>query len=116
MATTVENPDAWVAVMLSEEHQLRPVGKRHALRSAFVVGMATMVGALLPVLPFSLLSVRWAAWASAGVAACALFGIGAYKARVTSGKQWKSGLEMAAIGIASALVGWAIGAAFGVTP
>ena len=116
VATFVANPDAWVAVMMSEEHQLRPVGRRHALRSGFVVGLATMVGALLPVLPFALMSVRRAAWASAAVAACALFGIGAYKARVTSGKPWKSGLEMAAIGIASALVGWAIGAAFGVTP
>ena len=115
VTTIVQNPDAWVAVMLSEEHQLRPVERRHALRSAFVVGVATMLGALLPVVPFSLLSVRAAAWASAGVAACALFGIGAYKARVTSGKVWKAGLEMAAIGIASALVGWAIGAALGVT-
>jgi vacuolar iron transporter family protein len=114
VATVVANPDAWVGVMLSEEHQLRPIGKRRALRSALVVGMATMFGALLPVVPFALLSARSAMWISAAVAACALFGIGAYKARVTSGKAWRSGLEMAAIGLASALVGWAIGAMLGV--
>jgi VIT1/CCC1 family predicted Fe2+/Mn2+ transporter len=114
VAKIVANADAWVSVMLSEEHHLRPVSRRQAMRSAVIVGMATLGGALLPVLPFFILSVRAATWTSAIVAAGALFGIGAYKARLTTGKAWRSGLEMAIIGVAAALVGWGIGAAFGV--
>lgn len=113
VSTIVRNPDAWVAVMLTEEHRLRPLGRRNALRSSLIVGIATLIGALLPVAPFWILGVRAATWASAAIAAVALFGIGVYKARVTSGKAWAAGLEMAAIGIASALVGWGIGAWFG---
>jgi len=114
VATIVADPDVWVAVMMSEEHHLRPVDRPRALRSALIVGGSTMIGALLPVVPFLFVGVRVAAWASVVVAASALFAIGAYKARVTLGRPWKSGLEMATIGIVCALVGWGVGAAIGV--
>jgi VIT1/CCC1 family predicted Fe2+/Mn2+ transporter len=114
VATIVADPDVWVAVMMSEEHHLVPVDRMRTLRSAVVVGVSTMVGALLPVLPFFFLDVRVAVWVSIAIAASALFAVGAYKARVTLGKPWKAGAEMAVIGIVSALVGWAIGAVFGV--
>ena len=114
VATIVADPDVWVAVMMTEEHQLRPIDRRRALRSAVVVGVSTMLGALLPVAPFLFFSVRVAAWASAIVAGAALFALGAYKAHVTLGNRWAAGLEMALIGIVSALVGWGIGAAFAV--
>jgi VIT1/CCC1 family predicted Fe2+/Mn2+ transporter len=44
------------------------------------------------------------------VAALTLFIVGAYKARLTIGSPGKSGLEMAAIGTVSAMVGYAVGA------
>jgi VIT1/CCC1 family predicted Fe2+/Mn2+ transporter len=47
--------------------------------------------------------------ASIAISALVLFIVGAYKARVTVGKPGKSGLEMAAIGTLSALVGYAVG-------
>jgi len=40
--------------------------------------------------------------------------VGVYKARLTVGKPGRSGLQMALIGIVSALAGYAIGALFGV--
>ncbi len=40
-------------------------------------------------------------------------GVGAYKARITVGKPARSGLQMAVIGIVSALAGYFIGALFG---
>jgi VIT1/CCC1 family predicted Fe2+/Mn2+ transporter len=44
--------------------------------------------------------------------ALVLFTVGAIKARLTVGRPWRSGLQMMAIGILSALAGYAIGALF----
>ena len=113
VATITADPDVWVAVMMSEEHHLVPIERRQAVRSAGVVGIASMVGSLLPVAPFAVLRVGLATWASMAVATLALFCVGVYKAKRTVGRPWKAGLEIAAIGLASALVGWGIGALFG---
>jgi predicted membrane protein (TIGR00267 family) len=72
------------------------------------------VGSLIPLLPFLLLPLGWAIGVSLVVSALALFGVGAYKARITVGRPLRSGLQMAVIGIVSALAGYAIGALFGV--
>jgi VIT1/CCC1 family predicted Fe2+/Mn2+ transporter len=110
--TITANPDVWVSVMMAEEHRLPPLDRGHALRSALVVGLAAMIGSLVPVVPFFFLGVAAAAWASVGVAAASLFAIGVYKARRTIGHPVVAGIEMVAIGIASALAGWAVGALF----
>ena len=47
-----------------------------------------------------------------GFAAAVLFSFGVYKARVTIGNPMRSGAELAAIGVASALAGYAVGAVF----
>lgn len=112
VARITADPDVWVAVMMAEEHGLVPIGRARALRSAFVVGLASIVGSLLPVLPFALLGMRAAFSASIAAAAAALFAIGAYKGRATTGRPWKSGWAMLGIGMASALAGWAIGLLF----
>ena len=110
--TITANKDVWVAVMMAEEHRLPPVSRGQALRSAFVVGLAATVGSLLPVAPFVVLRGAAASWASIAVAAIALFGVGAYKAKATVGRPLRSGLEMALIGVASALVGYGVGLLF----
>ncbi|HOS80600.1 MAG TPA: VIT1/CCC1 transporter family protein, partial [Anaerolineae bacterium] len=50
---------------------------------------------------------------SLGVSAVALFLVGVYKARQTVGRPGRSGVQMAVIGIASALAGYGIGTLFG---
>jgi vacuolar iron transporter family protein len=113
--TITADPDVWVAVMMAEEHGLAPIEGRQALQSSLVVGVAALVGSLIPLVPFLVLNVRAAGGASVGLAALTLFGVGATKAKLTVGRPWKSGLEMTAIGVASAMVGWAVGAMFGVS-
>ncbi len=113
VATITADPDVWVAVMMAEEHHLAPVGRREAMRSATIVGIASMIGSLVPVVPFAVVNLRAGAWASVAMAAATLFAVGAFKAKRTVGRPWKAGLEMAAIGVASAFVGWGIGALFG---
>jgi VIT1/CCC1 family predicted Fe2+/Mn2+ transporter len=44
--------------------------------------------------------------------ALTLFSVGVYKARVTVGKPFRSGMEMAIIGTVSALAGYVVGVIF----
>jgi VIT1/CCC1 family predicted Fe2+/Mn2+ transporter len=113
--TITADPDVWVAVMMSQEHHLAPVSRRQALRSAAVVGLSALVGALLPIAPFFFAGVMVATGSSVGIAAGLLFAVGAYKARQTTSPVLRSALELMAIGLVSALAAWAIGKVFGVT-
>ncbi len=109
VATVTANKDVWVAVMMAEEHQLTPVNRRHALRSAAIVGVSAIIGSLLPLMPFFFLPVQTSMILSVVLAAVVLFLVGAYKARIYVGSPGKSGLEMAVIGTLSALVGYVVG-------
>jgi vacuolar iron transporter family protein len=101
--------DVWVGVMMAEEHQLTPSNRRDALKSAIVVGIAAIIGSLIPLIPFLFLSVLTSIWVSLSVSGLTLFVVGFYKARTTVGHPGKSGFEMAIIGIISALVGYIVG-------
>ena len=108
--TITSSPDVWVAVMMSEELQLQPVDRRTALRSAIIVGIAAIIGSLIPLAPFIFAPVSVGIILSILLSALVLFIVGVIKARMTVGHPGKSGLEMAAIGTISALVGYAVGA------
>jgi vacuolar iron transporter family protein len=108
--TITANKEVWVAVMMAEEHQLSPVDRRQALKSALVVGFSAIVGSLIPLAPFVFLPVQLSMLVSVLITAMVLFIVGAYKARMTVGRPARSGLEMAIIGTLSALVGYAVGA------
>jgi predicted membrane protein (TIGR00267 family) len=108
------NREVWVAVMMAEELRLAPVTRASALRSAFRVGAAALIGSFIPLVPFLVAPVRAASWLAVATTGAVLFCVGAYKAVVTVGRWWWSGLEMAAIGIASAMIGYAVGALFNV--
>jgi vacuolar iron transporter family protein len=107
--TVTANKDVWVAVMMAEEHQLSPVDRTQAVRAAWIVGLSAVIGSLVPLAPFMFLPVSVSMFASVLVTAIVLFGIGAYKARVTVGKPLRSGIEMTAIGTISALAGYLVG-------
>ena len=106
------NPDVWVNVMMAEELKLAPVPHGAAWRAVAVVGISAILGSLIPLTPFILPPVQAAMWVSIILAALTLFAMGAYNAYATVGNMRCSGLEMASIGIASALVGYSIGLLF----
>lgn len=107
------NPEVWVNVMMSEEHQLAPpAGSKGAVKAALIVGAAAIIGSLIPLIPFVFIPVKLSMILSILIAALTLFAAGIYKAKVTIGHPAKSGLEMAVIGILSALVGYAVGLIF----
>lgn len=106
------NHDVWVDVMMSEEFQMTPPEKSRAFRSALIVGFSALAGSLIPLFPFFFWSVSSSIWLSIVIAALTLFGVGAYKARVTVGKPLRSGIQMAVIGTISAFAGYIVGLIF----
>jgi VIT1/CCC1 family predicted Fe2+/Mn2+ transporter len=106
------NPDVWVKVMMAEEFQLTPPVKSRAFRSALIVGFSALAGSFIPLLPFFFWNVNLSIGLSILVAALTLFAVGVYKARVTIGKPFRSGMQMALIGTLSALVGYVVGIIF----
>lgn len=106
------NSDVWVEVMMSEEFQMSPPEKSHALNSGLVVGVAAFLGSLIPLVPFFFVQIPLSMWLSISISALTLFIVGVYKARTTVGKPFRSGLQMTLIGIISALVGYLVGYIF----
>ena len=109
--------EVWLDEMMKFELELKPVETKHALLSGLVVGIAAVIGSFIPLLPFFFLgllniSINQAILVSLAISAVALFIVGAYKAKATVGDWKKSGLEIAVIGIVSALVGYVIGLLF----
>ncbi|HXD09541.1 MAG TPA: VIT1/CCC1 transporter family protein, partial [Anaerolineales bacterium] len=106
------NPDVWVNVMMVEEFQMSPPEKSRAFNSALLVGFSALAGSLIPLFPFFFWTVNLSIGFSILIAALTLFSVGVYKARVTVGKPFRSGLEMAIIGTVSALAGYIVGLIF----
>ena len=106
------NPDVWVEVMMSEEFQMAPPVKSHALNSGLLVGLAALLGSFIPLAPFFFLDILASIWTSIGISALTLFAVGFYKAHATIGKPLRSGIQMTLIGILSALAGYLVGLLF----
>ena len=106
----VAKPAAMLDIMMSNELFLAPVPKKQALKSAALVGTAALVGSLVPLIPFLLLQheIFVGILVSLVVSGVLLFMIGWYSSKVTVGRPVRGGVQMAAIGIASALAGFAI--------
>lgn len=103
------NKEVWLQIMMSEELKLVPQDKDGPSRSALIVGFSSLLGSLIPLMPYFFLAVETAVWWSFGVSGIFLFAIGAYKAKLTIGSPWKSGVEMLLIGTAAAVAGYLIG-------
>ncbi|MCX8196708.1 MAG: VIT1/CCC1 transporter family protein [Candidatus Micrarchaeota archaeon] len=103
------NKQLWLSVMMSEELNLAYIEKEEPLRSALLVGLSAIIGSLVPLVPFIFFPVEQAIAASFALSTAVLFAVGACKAKITVGSWWKSGLEMASIGMLAAIAGWLIG-------
>lgn len=104
----------WVMTMMTDElHMSAPLTT--AFSSALIVFAASMIGSIIPIVPFFLTTVKTAMISSVITCSAVLFLTGAYKAKLTIGTWWKSGLSMMLIGILSALAGYLIGTLLGVT-
>ncbi len=112
VATITGDKKVWLYTMMNDELHLQPIDAKGALHSGVIVGLSAVVGSLIPLSPFFVFDVRTGIGIALLLSAMVLFGVGAWKARVTVGKWYKSGLQMMVIGIVSALAGYVIGLIF----
>ncbi|EQD53749.1 membrane protein containing DUF125, transmembrane, partial [mine drainage metagenome] len=104
-------PKAMLDLMMAFELHLAPVSAEQPLQSGLLVLGATVVGSIIPLIPFlvSPATLHADAIASVVVSGAMLFAVGWYGARLTIGDVWASGLRMLVIGLAAGLGGFAIG-------
>ena len=110
--TITANRDSWLATMMDEELHLQPVQTADIFRSAFLITIATLIGHLIPLLPFVWLARTPALVLAIALSAVVLFGVGVYSAVTLVGDWRKSGLKMLVIGLGAAGVGFLIGNLF----
>jgi VIT1/CCC1 family predicted Fe2+/Mn2+ transporter len=79
------------------------------LRDGLVTGVATAIGAIIPIVPFLLTSSRWAIWISLTISMLAHFGVGGARSVFTGRGIWASGRDMFLVGFGVAAAGYVIG-------
>lgn len=114
----VGNPKAWLAFMMSYELNIEPVSESEARNSFLVVLSSTVFGSFVPLIPYFFTGGGLVASALGSVILSGglLFFIGYYEARTTVGSLWRSGLQMAAIGLTAGVAGFLIGHFVGALP
>jgi vacuolar iron transporter family protein len=110
--TITANRDTWLTTMMDEELHLQPVKNSDIMRSAVVITIATLIGHLIPLVPFVWLSRTSALILAIVLSAIVLFGVGVYSALTPVGDWRKSGAKLVAIGLGAAGVGFLIGNLF----
>jgi vacuolar iron transporter family protein len=112
VATITANRDKWVETILEEERHLQPVSNQDIMRSSVIITVATLIGHLIPLLPFVFLERSAALVLAVLLSGIVLFGVGAYQALTRVGSWWRQGLRMVVIGLGAAALGFAIGRLF----
>ena len=87
------------------------IGEAHAtpLREGWITGLATAVGAFIPVFPFLVLQGRAAMWLAFVIAMLSHFGVGAARSFFTGRGVLRSGVDMFVVGLGVAAVGYFVG-------
>jgi len=102
------DPERMLEVKVREELDITGSGLS-PLRDGVVTGSATAIGAIIPVLPFVLLPITSAIWASFTISMLAHFGVGAARSFFTGRGIIRSGIDMFVVGLGVAVVGYFIG-------
>jgi vacuolar iron transporter family protein len=108
------NKKLWVETMMEEELRLFPE-KMTPSQEALIVGSSAFVGSFIPLIPFMIMPVGEAVILSLVLSTITLFLIGIVKAKLGAGKTFRSGMEMAIIGMMAAVTGYVIGLVLGVS-
>lgn len=93
---------------LSEEH--REAFRFAAILSALVHGIAPLIAALLPIIPFGFLDAQTATIAAIGITLVILFALGVYLGNLVRERVLVTGLRFVAAGIGTAFILWLFGA------
>ena len=104
----MQDPARALETQVREELNIHPA-ELAPLKDGVVTGVATAVGAFIPILPFLVLPAGPAVWVSLTISMLAHFGIGAARSIFTGRGIWVSGRDMFLVGFGVAAVGYVIG-------
>ena len=104
----MKDPTQALDAMVREELNIHPA-ELAPLKDGVVTGVATAIGAFIPIVPFLMMAHDNAVWVSLAVSMLAHFGIGAARSLFTGRSLWASGRDMFAVGFGVAAVGYVIG-------
>jgi vacuolar iron transporter family protein len=110
--TITANRERWVETMMDEELHLQPVESVDIIRSSVVITIATLIGHLIPLVPFLVLARTPALVSAVILSAVVLFTVGVYSAVTLVGDWRRYGLQMVAIGLGAATLGFAVSSLF----
>ncbi len=105
--------EQWLKTMMKEELELVEVKNKDIYAGSLIVGFSTLLGSFVPLTPFFFLPIHLAIGSSLVISAITLMLAGIYKAKVTVGNPFKTGVQMVLIGMGAALAGYLIGHLFG---
>ena len=102
------DPTQALDAMVREELNIHPA-ELAPLKDGIVTGLATAIGAFIPIFPFLMLDHWTAVWTSLAVSMLSHFGIGAARSIFTGRSLWASGRDMFLVGFGVAAIGYVIG-------
>jgi VIT1/CCC1 family predicted Fe2+/Mn2+ transporter len=107
-ADIMKEPDKALEEKVQEELGIGDFGIS-PFKEAWLTGLATAIGAFIPFFPFFFWTGHIAIFVALSIAMIAHFCVGAARSVFTGRSLWKSGLEMFAVGIGVAVIGYIIG-------
>lgn len=111
---TADN-ERWLQVMVRDELGAPPDEGPSPWQSGVAIGLAFMVGALIPVLPF-LLHLAQPRFFAAGFSIAALAVTGALRSRYSQKGPWRSAGELIVVGLVGTAIGLVIGLGLSAIP
>jgi VIT1/CCC1 family predicted Fe2+/Mn2+ transporter len=113
VAHIAKNPHQLLRALTAQRLNATEEGLDDPTRSALTAGIATAVGAFIPVIPFFFCGgMRAVVWAAI-VSLAAHFAVGASKSMITVRSWWSSGLELTAIGAVEGVITYVLGIGLG---
>jgi VIT1/CCC1 family predicted Fe2+/Mn2+ transporter len=107
-AVVMADPDRALGEKVREELRIGEASGT-PMREAVITGVATLIGALIPVAPLLISTAPWAIWTSFAVAMVSHFLVGAARSFFTGRGVFRSGLDMFVVGLGVAGVGYYVG-------
>jgi vacuolar iron transporter family protein len=101
--------EAFLKTMAQEELGIHETSRAKPWRSAIFGSISTLVGAIIPLIPFFFMQGTNALITAAIVSIVAHFAVGALKSKMTVRSWWASGLEMMWVGILVGSVSYGLG-------
>jgi VIT1/CCC1 family predicted Fe2+/Mn2+ transporter len=102
------SPEKALEEMIREELRL---GDEYGtpVREGWITGVATAIGAIIPVIPFFISQGHLAIWSAFVLAMISHFVVGAARSFFTGRNLWRSGFDMFVVGLGVAAIGYFVG-------